>query len=74
MRKSVFGVSERPTQTGLMDSVSKFQIKEVDGLYYLCSKNKGHDQLHGYHTADLRLCFLAYAKSRLSHDVAHLHQ
>ena len=29
-----------------------FRIKEVEGLYYLCSENKGADQLHG-----LRLCF-----------------
>ena len=35
----------------------KFRIKEVEGLYYLCSKNRGDDQLHGYRTADLRLCF-----------------
>ena len=26
-------------------------------LYYLCSKNKGADQLHGYSTADLHLGF-----------------
>ena len=26
----------------------------------LCSKNKGADQLCGYHTADLRLCFCIY--------------
>ena len=26
-------------------------------MYYLCSQNKGADQLCGYHTADLRLCF-----------------
>ena len=26
-------------------------------LYYLCSKNKGADQLHSYCKADLRLCF-----------------
>ena len=30
---------------------------EVEGLYYLCSKNKGADQLRGYREADLRLCF-----------------
>ena len=35
----------------------KFQIKKVEGLYYLCSENKGADQLCGYHKADLRLCF-----------------
>ena len=35
----------------------KFQIKEVEGLYYPCSENKGADQLRGYREADLRLCF-----------------
>ena len=35
----------------------KFRIKEVEGLYYLCSENKGADQLGGYRKADLRLCF-----------------
>ena len=44
-------------------------------MYYLCSENKGADQLHSYHEADLRLCFRickkpffsgrgSYAKSR----------
>ena len=35
----------------------KFQIKEVKGLYYPCSKNKGADQLSSYCAADLRPCF-----------------
>ena len=35
----------------------KFLIKVVEGLYYLCSENKGADQLCGYHEADLLLCF-----------------
>ena len=35
----------------------KFRIKELEGLYYLCSENKGADQLRGYREADLRLCF-----------------
>ena len=35
----------------------KFQIKKVEGSYYLCSENKGADQLRGYREADLRLCF-----------------
>ena len=35
----------------------KFRIKEVEGLYYLCSENKNADQLSGYRKADLRLCF-----------------
>ena len=35
----------------------KFWIKKVEGLYYLCSENKGADQLRGDREADLRLCF-----------------
>ena len=35
----------------------KFRIWEVEGLYSLCSENKGADQLCGYREADLRLCF-----------------
>ena len=38
-------------------------------MYYLRSKNKGADQLQGYH--QLICAFvLAYAKSRFSHDRA----
>ena len=32
-------------------------MQEVEGLYHLCSENKGADQLRGYREADLRLCF-----------------
>ena len=35
----------------------KFRIEKVKGLYYLCSENKGADQLFDYRTADLRLFF-----------------
>ena len=35
----------------------KFCMYEVEGLYYLCSENKGADQPCGYREADLRLCF-----------------
>ena len=35
----------------------KFRIYEVKGLYYVCSENKGADQLRCYHAADLHLCF-----------------
>ena len=41
------------------------------GLYYLCSENKGTDQLRGYHKADLHLVF-AYAKIRFSHNEAQI--
>ena len=32
----------------------------VRSLKFLCSQNKGTDQLHGNHAADLRLCFCIY--------------
>ena len=44
----------------------KFRIEEVEGLHYLCSENKGADQLHGFHAADFGLCFfLAHLSRRL---------
>ena len=49
----------------------KFRIKEVEGLYYLCSENKGANQLRNYRQADLHLCF-AYAKSQFSHNEAQI--
>ena len=47
-------------------------LEEVEGLYYLCRENKGSDQLHGYHAADLRLGFSHIQKSRFSHKTAHV--
>ena len=41
-------------------------------MHYPCGENKGADQLRGYREADLRLCFRIYAKSRFSHDAAHI--
>ena len=35
------------------------------------SENEGADQLCGYRTADLRLCFRICKKKRFSHDAAH---
>ena len=40
----------------------KFRIKRVEGLDYLCSENKGADQLRGFREADLRLCFRIFKK------------
>ena len=48
-----------------------YNILAVERLYYLCSENKGADQLRLYRKADLRLGF-AYAKSRFSHDAAYI--
>ena len=42
----------------------------MEGLYYLCSENKGTDPLRGYREADFRLS--SYAKSRFSNDAAHM--
>ena len=57
-RKPVFGVSNQVRhKSGCTATEDGFWIKEVEGLYYLCSKKKGADQLHGYRTADLPLCF-----------------
>ena len=42
----------------------KFWILKVEGLYYPCSENKGADQL--------RVFVVAYAKSRFSHNEAHI--
>ena len=50
----------------------------MEKLFYLYGKNKDVDQLHGYSTADLHLCFVfpymqcIYAKIRFSHNIAHL--
>ena len=49
----------------------KFRIKEVEGLYFPCSENKGAIQLRGYREADLRLCF-RICKNRFSHNEAQL--
>ena len=43
----------------------------MEGLYYLCSENKGADQLRGYREADLWLCFRIYKKP-FSHDEAYM--
>ena len=50
---------------------------EDERLYYLCSENKGTDQLCGYRRADLCLCLrlcknrFHICKNNYSHDAAH---
>ena len=61
MRKSDCGFPPRPdtkvaVQPQKIARACKFQIYEVEGLYYLCSENKDTDQLCSYLAADLRLC------------------
>ena len=36
--------------------------QEEEGLYYLCSENKGADQLRSLRAADPRLCIRKYIK------------
>ena len=54
----------------------RFEISDLESrlnVHVLCSKNKDTDQLvTGYSTADLRLCFCIYAKSRIFHDTAQM--
>ena len=60
MRKPVFGVSDQKqhVKPKKMARGFQFQIKEVEGLYYLGSeKNRSADQLGSYTTADQCLCF-----------------
>ena len=45
----------------------KCGIYEKEGLYYLCSENKGTDQLRGYREADLHLCFRICKNPGFSH-------
>ena len=49
--------TNRAVQPQKMARGLKFRIQEVEGLYYLCSENKGADQLRSYREAHLRLCF-----------------
>ena len=49
--------TNRPVQSQKMVRGWKFWFLEEEGLYYLCSKNKGADQLRSYREAGLRLCF-----------------
>ena len=75
-RKHVFGVSDqvrhKPLCTATEDGCRlEFQMSDEEGLYYLCSENKGSNQLCSYCVADLRLCFRICNKSKCSHEAAH---
>ena len=49
--------TNQAVQLQKIDRGLKLQVKKAGGLYFLCSENKGADQLRGYREADLRLCF-----------------
>ena len=63
--------TNRSVQPQEMARCLKFRIYEVEGLYYLCSENKGADQLRA--TAKLICVFVfAYAKIWFSNNAAHI--
>ena len=69
MRKPIFSIidqadTNRAVMPQKMARGLKVRMQEEEGLFYLCSENKGADQLHSY-------CF-AYAKSRFSHDASQI--
>ena len=71
VRKPVFRVSDqvdtnRAVQPQKMAIGWKFWNWKEEGLYYLCSENKGADQLRSYCAADLRLCFRICKKPAFS--------
>ena len=74
MRKLVFGVSDTnwAVQPLKIASGLKFRIWEVERLYYLCNENKGADQLRGFRTADLGLCFRRCRNLVFSHRGSYL--
>ena len=49
--------TNQAVQLQKIDRGLKFRVKKAEGFYFLCSENKGADQLRGYCEADLRLCF-----------------
>ena len=75
IRKPVFGFPTN-SDTNLavhpqkMARGSKFWIKEVEGLYYLCCENKGADQLPVILQLICTFVF-AHAKSRISGDLVY---
>ena len=58
--------TNRAVQSQKMVRGSKFQIEQEEGLYYLCSENKGTEQLGDYHAAHLCLFFCICKKQDFS--------
>ena len=54
---STWSDTNQAVQSQKMARGLKFRIWKEEGLYYLCSENKGADQLRGHREADLRPCF-----------------
>ena len=65
-------VTNRAVQPQKTARAWKFQIYIEEGLYYLCSENKGADQLRSKAAQLICVFGFAYAKSRFSHGAAHI--
>ena len=63
--------TNRPVQSQKQARTLKFWISEEEKLLYLCSENKGADQLHCYE-ADLHLYFRIGKTQVFSHDITRL--
>ena len=63
--------TNQAVQLQKMASGLKFRIQEEEGLYYLCSKSKGADQLRGT-AKKISVFAFAYAKRWVSLDTAHI--
>ena len=62
MRKPVFVISDHD----LHNHRRCLEAWKVEEFYYLCSKNKGANQLHGYRAANLCLCLFSHlCKTRI---------
>ena len=68
MRKLVIGVSDQVRhKPKKMARGSNLWIEKVEGLYYyLCTENKGADQLRDHCAADLHFCFGIFRKQFFS--------
>ena len=65
------GFRPGPTHTRLYNYTRWLETRNFISIY-LCSENKGADQLRSYSEADLRLCFRICKKKRFSHNAAHI--
>ena len=63
--------TNRAVQAQKMARDWKFWIQKVENLYYLCSENKGADQLLSY-CESAPLFSHNYADCWFSHDLAHM--
>ena len=76
-RKPVIGVCHKVSHKSVCTATKDGQRLEISdlesrGLYYLCRKIKDPDQLRSCCAAESASLFFAYAKRRLSHDVANM--